>query len=251
MYTIDILAMSPGLDLSLSLYDVNGNLLAFNDDFPRSTDPTDPQNIRPRIQSYRVPTNSQYYIKVRDDAGRGGPDLDYTIEVQSETYGPTPTLIPEVCTDLFEPDGTPEQAKLITIREIQPNHRLCPAGDADWVRFFAKSGQPFTLSTNSSARAGADTTMILVDRDGSTILDFNDDSSGTLELAYRVRPLGGRLLLRAGQERRRYRQPVHRLRPDLRSRRRRCARADHRPWNSDRGADDHARRHAVRRNVDP
>ena len=73
VYTIDILAMSPGLDLSLSLYDVNGNLLAFNDDFPRSTDPTDPQNIRPRIQSYRVPTNSQYYIKVRDDAGRGGP----------------------------------------------------------------------------------------------------------------------------------------------------------------------------------
>jgi len=181
VYTIDIIEMSPGLDLSLSLYDINGNLLAFNDDFPRSDDPTDPQNIRPRIQSYRVPTNSQYYIKVRDDAGRGGPNLDYTIEVQSETYGPTPTLIPEVCADLFEPDGTPEQARLITIRETQPNHRLCPAGDADWVRFFAKSGQPFVLSTNSSARAGADTTMILVDRDGATILDFNDDSNGTLD----------------------------------------------------------------------
>lgn len=181
VYTIDILAMSPGLDLSLSLYDVNGNLLAFNDDFPRSTDPTDPQNIRPRIQSYRVPTNSQYYIKVRDDAGRGAPNLEYTIEVQSETYGPTPTLIPEVCTDLFEPDGTPEQARLITIRENQPNHKLCPAGDADWVRFFAKSGQPFTLSTNSNQVAGADTTMILVDRDGATILDFNDDSNGTLD----------------------------------------------------------------------
>ncbi len=176
--TIDVPVMANGLDLSLSLYDAAGNLLAFNDDFPRNNDPTD---IKPRIQSWRVPANGRYYIRVRDAAGGGGTDLSYNIVLTSESYGPTPTLIPELCTDLFEPDGVPEQARLITIREVQPNHRLCPSGDADWIKFFAKAGARFALYTDSHGRAGADTVMVLTDRDGVTILDFNDDSGGTLD----------------------------------------------------------------------
>lgn len=175
VYTIDVTAMSNGLDLTLSLYDAAGNLLAFNNDFPRNNDPYD---IRPRIQSWRAPVNGTYYIKVRDDAGRGDRNLTYTVELQSEAYGPTPTLIPEVCLDLFEPDGVPAQARLITIREIQPNKRFCPAGDADWVRFFAKAGATYVLRTASQNRAGADPVLILVDRDGATLLDFNDDADG-------------------------------------------------------------------------
>lgn len=177
VHTIDVAAATQGLDLSLSLYDQAGNLLAFNDDFPRDNNAGD---IKPRIQSWRVPANGTYYIKVRDNAGRGGTNLSYTVELQSESYGPTPTLVAELCTDLFEPDGVPEEASLLVVREIQPDHRFCPAGDADWVRFFAKAGQPFTLSVTSGV-PGSDPVMILVDRDGSTILDFNDDSGGTLD----------------------------------------------------------------------
>lgn len=177
VHTIDVAAVTQGLDLSLSLYDSAGNLLAFNDDFPRDNNAGD---IKPRIQSWRVPANGTYYIKVRDNAGRGGTNLSYTVALQSESYGPTPTLVAELCTDLFEPDGVPEEASLLVVREIQPDHRFCPSGDADWVRFFAKAGQPFTLSVTSGV-PGSDPVMILVDRDGSTILDFNDDSGGTLD----------------------------------------------------------------------
>jgi hypothetical protein len=185
VYTIDILAMDNGIDLTLSLYDEAGNLLAFNNDFPRNNDASD---IKPRIQSWRAPANGRYYIKVRDDAGRGGTDLKYSIEVQSESYGPTPTLVSELCTDLFEPDGVPEQARLVVIREVQPNHKFCPAGDADWVRFFAKTGQRLTLRVDSQSRPGADPVLILVDRDGATILDFNDDTGGTLDPQIEFQP---------------------------------------------------------------
>ncbi|HEY0734863.1 MAG TPA: hypothetical protein VGD69_08130, partial [Herpetosiphonaceae bacterium] len=186
VYTIDILAMDNGIDLTLSLYDEAGNLLAFNNDFPRNNDASD---IKPRIQSWRAPANGRYYIKVRDDAGRGGTDLKYSIELQSESYGPTPTLVRELCADLFEPDGVPEQARLVVIREIQPNHRFCPSGDADWVRFFAKTGQRYTLRVDSQSRPGADPVMVLVDRDGATILDFNDDSGGTLDPRIEFQPI--------------------------------------------------------------
>ena len=178
VFTIDVSAMSDGLDLTLSLYDEAGNLLAFNDDFPRNNDASD---IRPRIQSWRVPVNGRYFIRVRDAAGGGGTNLAYSIFLITESYGPTPTLIAELCTDLFEPDGVPEQARLAGIREVQPNHRLCPAGDSDWIRFFGKAGGSYALRTDSRARAGVDTVMVLVDRDGVSIIDFNDDSGGTLD----------------------------------------------------------------------
>jgi hypothetical protein len=190
VHTIDIAQMTEGLDLTLSLYDEAGNLLAFNDDFPRSEDEADQQNIRPRIQSFRIPANGRYYIKVRDNSARGGTNLSYTIELQSESYGPTPTLIPELCKDLFEPDGVPEEARLITIRERQTERRLCPAGDADWARFFAKTTERYVLRVDSSeSSAGADPVLVLVDRDGATILAFNDDSDGTLDPRIEFQPV--------------------------------------------------------------
>ncbi|MBM7844059.1 pre-peptidase C-terminal domain-containing protein [Herpetosiphon giganteus] len=177
VYTIDVSQMTDGLDLSLTLYDSNGNQLAFNDDFPRNNDPSD---IKPRIQSWRAPANGQYYIKVRDSAGRGFVDALYTVVLNSESYGPTPTLIPEICEDLYEPDGLPEIAPLIVVGEVHPNHRLCPRGDADWVKFFGKSGKIYSLFT-SDLSVGADTVMVLADRDGTTIIDFNDDYESGLD----------------------------------------------------------------------
>ncbi|MEI7646493.1 MAG: PPC domain-containing protein [Chloroflexales bacterium] len=136
-----------------------------------------------------MPADGRYYVRVRDAAGRGGVNYMYVIALIDESYGPTPTLVREICLDLFEADGLPEQARLITSNEIQEDRKLCPTGDADWVTFFAKAGKRYIIYTdtrryrgrnivNGETQAGADTTMILTDRDGVTLLDANDDIPG-------------------------------------------------------------------------
>ncbi len=200
VYTIDISAMEAGLDLSLELYSATGERLTSNDDFfLRNPAAPDPRDVKPRIQSWRSPRDGFYVIKVRDTLNLGGRNRTYTLVVRSESYGPTPAPVAEVCRDLFEDDGLPEQARLITSNELQPNRRLCPIGDADWVRFFGKTGKTYYLYTdtrpyknspdiNSETLAGADTTLALFDRDGITLLDVNDDVAGSLDSQLRFVP---------------------------------------------------------------
>ena len=195
VYTIDIPGMDAGLDLVLDLYDSNGRLLTSNDDFylQRPTPspviagtPLPATDLRPRLESIRLPDNGIYYIRVRDTLNVGGQGRAYTIVVQGESYGPTPATITEVCRDLYEEDGLPEEARLITSNEVQPRHVLCPTGDADWVRFFGKAGKTYYLYTdsrpyqnnpslNDATEAGADTVLYLFDRDGVSLITFNDD----------------------------------------------------------------------------
>jgi hypothetical protein len=185
VYTIDIPQMDAGLDLSLELYDSSGTRLTFNDDyFNRTPGQPNPKDIKPRIQSWRAPADGIYYIRVRDTLSLGGSDTTYTIIVQSESYGPTPVTVNELCRDLYEEDGLPEQARLITSNETQPDHVLCPTGDADWVKFFGLAGKTYFIYTDTrnkgagaqpGTEAGADTVMYLADRDGVSIIDFNDD----------------------------------------------------------------------------
>ena len=189
VYTIDVPVMRPGIDLSLELLDSQLNRIAFNDDF-YNRDPANPNpgDTRPRI-TVRIPADGSYYIRVRDTAGRGGTDYSYVIVLLDESAGPTPVTVESVCLDIFEPDGLPEQARLITSNEVQENRRLCPSGDADWVTFFAKSGKRYVIytdtrryrgsnSVNNDTQAGADTVLVLADRDGVSILDINDDIPG-------------------------------------------------------------------------
>jgi hypothetical protein len=205
VYTIDVPTMATGLDLTLTLYDEAGRQLAFADDYynrapgtpdPRAPGAPAPNDIRPRIQSWRAQDNGRYYIRVRDAAGGGGTnDRFYTIQLLAESYGPTPTQLDQLCQDIFEPDGLPEQARQINPNEVQLTHILCPVGDADWVRFFGKSGKTYFIFTdtrpytsvnprpgggpvNNPAEAGADTVLYLVDRDGVSPLDINDDIPG-------------------------------------------------------------------------
>ena len=189
IYTIDISRQDPGIDLSLELFDKNLNSIAFNDDY-YNRDPNNPNpgDTKPRI-TIRIPADGPYYVKVRDAAGRGGVNYIYDIALLDQSYGPTPTLVREICQDLFESDGLPEQARLITSNEIQEERRLCPTGDADWVKFFGKAGKRYIIFTdtrryvgankvNGQAQAGADTVMVLTDRDGVSLLDVNDDIPG-------------------------------------------------------------------------
>jgi hypothetical protein len=189
IYAIDVSRQDPGIDLSLELFDKNLNSIAFNDDFfNRDPNNPNPGDTKPRI-TIRIPADGPYYVKVRDSAGRGGVNYIYDIALLDQSYGPTPTLVREVCQDLFEPDGLPEQARLITSNEIQEDRKLCPAGDADWVTFFGKAGKRYIIFTdtrryvgpnkvNGQAQAGADTVMVLTDRDGVSLIDVNDDIPG-------------------------------------------------------------------------
>lgn len=190
-YTIDVIDMAGGLDLSLELFDPDGNSIAFNDDFFEREPAPNPSDLRPRINEFEIPFDGRYYIKVRDTAGRGAVDYRYTIALIGESFGPTPTTIVNLCLDMFEPDGLPEQARQITSNEIQEGRRLCPTGDADWVVFFAAAGKryvvytdtrryrgPIDVNPGTGTQAGADTILWLVDRDGVSILDSNDDIPG-------------------------------------------------------------------------
>jgi len=205
VYTIDVPTMDAGLDLSLELYDSDGNRIASNDDFfLRNPAAPDPKDIKPRIQSWRAPKDGTYYIRVRDNLNIGGNNKNYTIVVQAESYGPTPVTVPELCRDLFEEDGLPEEAKLITSNESQNARVLCPTGDADWVKFFALRGKVYYIYTDTrlypnkadingnppdtTTEAGADTVIYLADRDGVSILDFNDDIEGSLDSQIRFTP---------------------------------------------------------------
>jgi len=200
VYTIDISQMDDGLDLSLDLYDSDGHRLTSNDDyFNRDPNNPNPKDIKPRIQSWRAPADGTYYIRVRDTLNIGGRDKTYTIIVLSESYGPTPAQITEICRDLFEEDGLPEQARLITSNEVQYAHVLCPTGDADWVKFFGLRGKTYYINTdtrpyknnpdiNNQTEAGADTVIYLADRDGVSIIDFNDDIPGSLDSELRFTP---------------------------------------------------------------
>jgi hypothetical protein len=202
VYTIDIFQMDLGLDLSIELYDSDGNLLTSNDDYfnrPTSTPGAGAKDIRPQIHSWRAPKDGTYYIRVRDTLGIGGSNATYTIIVQSESYGPTPVTVTEICRDLFEEDGLPEQARLITSNEAQYARVLCPTGDADWVKFFALRGKIYYIYTdtrpykntpdiNNQTEAGGDTVIYLADRDGVSIIDFNDDIEGSLDSQLRFTP---------------------------------------------------------------
>jgi hypothetical protein len=188
IYTIDITEMAEGIDLSLELFDEEGRSLAFNDDYFKHGEAWIDW-IRPSIDSWRAPTDGIYYIRVRDAAGRGGLDRTYTIEVTTESYGPTPITVDEECLDLFEPDGLPEQASLIISNERQENRSLCPTGDADWVTFFGKASKRYFIYTDTrseeygnqdvnNAQSGADTVLVLTDRDGVSMIKSNDDIPG-------------------------------------------------------------------------
>jgi len=205
VYTIDVPTMDAGLDLALELYDSDGNLLTSNDDyFLRNPSTPDPKDIKPQIHSWRAPKDGTYYFRVRDNLNIGGDNKGYTIVVQTESYGPTPATVTELCRDLFEEDGLPEQAKLITSNESQNARVLCPTGDADWVKFFALRGKVYYIYTDTRlypnktdangnppdtpTEAGADTVIYLADRDGVSIIDFNDDIEGSLDSQIRFTP---------------------------------------------------------------
>ncbi|MEO6457090.1 MAG: pre-peptidase C-terminal domain-containing protein [Chloroflexia bacterium] len=176
MYTKDL---ALPVDTLITLYDSRGNRLAENDDFAPG------QGLESQI-NYSFSSAGTYYLRIRDARGGGGTGYSYTVGVSSEGALPptvtttrTPTINPNAtatsgpCYDQYEPDGVPETARAILIGATQ-RHSICPAVDADWVRFYARAGKVYTVRT-SNLGIGLDTYMYIFDTDGRGILAQNDD----------------------------------------------------------------------------
>jgi hypothetical protein len=177
MYTKDL---SGPTDTVIALYNSNLEKLAENDDYQPGG------GLASRID-FTFSTAGIYYLRVRDTRGGNNAGLRYTVGRQTagglpptgtptasptiNPNSPTPTQAP--CGDSFEPDGVPETAKLILIGATQ-RHSVCPATDADWVRFYARAGKVYTIRT-SNLGIGLDSYMFLFDSDSATILAQNDD----------------------------------------------------------------------------
>ncbi len=177
MYTKDL---AGPVDTVITLYDSAGNFLFENDDYQPG------QGLASRID-YTFASTAVYYLRVRDKRNSGGAGYQYTVGLSSTGALPstgtatvTPTLNPNTatptpgnCNDQYEPDGVPEAAKLFLIGSVQ-HHVICPAADADWVRFYARAGKVYTVRTLNLG-VGLDTYMYVFDSDGQKILAQNDD----------------------------------------------------------------------------
>src|SRR5689334_22044590 len=76
------------------------------------------------------------------------------------------------CRDAYEDDGVPAQAPAIALDQTQA-HTFCPAGDSDWLRFYATAGVTYRLHTGNSTPA-VSSYLYLFAPDGQTLLARND-----------------------------------------------------------------------------
>lgn len=181
IYTMLTKDLTGPTDTVISLYDSEGNKLAENDDYQPGT------SLASRID-YTFGSTSIYYLRIRDKRGSSGRGYQYTVSLSSTGQLPatgTPTVTPTInpatatptqppCGDVYEPDGVPETAKLLLIGQTQPRHSICPAGDADWVRFYGVAGKVYVVRT-ANLGVGLDTYMYLFDGNTSEVIAQNDD----------------------------------------------------------------------------
>jgi hypothetical protein len=185
-YSVFTAALSGGLDTLMVLFDMDdkGNLkpIYSNDDFPG-------MGLASRID-FIVPANpdtpngeyKRYWVAIKDVTGKGATLLSYSLVLTS------PGSNQYDCIDQYEPDGLQYLGKEILVNETQ-NHVLCPNGDADWVKFFAKAGRTYNLKTAFGPIPGMDTSMTVwqigFDPNNPTqvisqnLLASNDDASAT------------------------------------------------------------------------
>ncbi len=92
------------------------------------------------------------------------------------TMGATPTVTPtpKCVGDSFEPDNSPDQAKMINTAGLAQGHNICPDGDRDWVRFSVPGAMQLTMETRN-LMGGTDTMIYLYAPDGTTLMAYNDD----------------------------------------------------------------------------
>ncbi|MEE4356943.1 MAG: S8 family serine peptidase [Desulfococcaceae bacterium] len=84
--------------------------------------------------------------------------------------------IPALCApDTYEPDDAVSQSGLIVLGGLSESHNFHSVTDADWKRFYALSGQTYTVKV-SYPGPDCDAVIELYDTDGLTLLKTKDDA---------------------------------------------------------------------------
>jgi hypothetical protein len=115
---------------------------------------------------------------------RGGanelPIGTYRVRIRAKDGGATISQYTFLYTrdlDVYEPDDSPAQASNFTFGSPQ-THSLIPAGDEDWVRINLSVAGDMVLET--SGVPGGDTRMQLLQADGQTVIEEDDDDGPSL-----------------------------------------------------------------------
>jgi hypothetical protein len=143
-YSIFTAGLSNGLDTMVTLFEVrDGTLVPIfsNDDFPGMDLASRIDFVVPAPEGTATGEYVRYYVNIKDVSGRGTSGLAYQLSLTSPGAGKSD------CIDQYEGDGLPNLAKEILLRETQI-HVLCPDGDADWIKFFARAGRNYQIATN-------------------------------------------------------------------------------------------------------
>ena len=208
-YTIYTNNLEPGVDTLLRLYDANGTtvLLSNNNDPNNTTYP-----FASRITFSVTSSLQRFYAQVLSNSTSAAVGA-YTLRLELiSTVTPTTTVsgTTDICYDKYEPDSTPERARLLRVSSLVPPqlpqtpqtgvlpvpttppisalqndpasqlHSICGIGDQDWVYFDLVRGKQYSIMT-SNLNGGLDSFIVLyrLEQDGSlTPLYANDDAPG-------------------------------------------------------------------------
>ena len=108
-------------------------------------------------------TTGTYTAKI-EESGNDAFITNYSISL---------AISPPVFADAYEPDDAHTNATTITAGVPQNNHSIYPVGDVDWVTFRLTEPRFVILETSG---ASGDTIMWLYESDGTTLIDYDNDS---------------------------------------------------------------------------
>ncbi len=155
-YSLFTANLTNGLDTILILFQSNSsgvlNPLYSSDDFPGMGLASRIDFIVPATTGTQTGEFTRYYAVVKDVTGKGVNNLSYKLVLESSGNAKGD------CIDNYEQDGVQADAKEILINEVQI-HVICPDGDADWVKFYAKAGRTYSMKTTFSPAPGLDTVL--------------------------------------------------------------------------------------------
>ena len=180
--------LDAGLDTILTVYDTQGNQIAFNDD-------VSPIERRSQVR-FTADQDGFYFAKVTNQDPSDPADKVYCLTVEVlESFTPTPSMTP-VGGDDCEYNSTIETACLIGVGETLSLNFVPVFGnerDTDIFRLWVKAGLAYTCETTITGSPQlADTNIILWDQNGDPFNPWigNDDKEppgdGTIELGSEV-----------------------------------------------------------------
>lgn len=147
--------LSDGLDTTLTIFNRDGDEVAYNDDF---------EGFASRI-IYLPDESATFFVRL-DSLSSLSAGMSCLLHLHTLTLPPP---------DAFEPDDTQTQARPIALDEVQ-NRTFTHAKDIDWVRFEAQAGQVYLFRTLDLGER-VDTILSLYNERGEELAS-NDDADG-------------------------------------------------------------------------